>query len=63
MCRTCSSPSKITNPVIPQQAGVIPMPTGNHYQCVLLRYIERATSAANPGNVRQLQQQYGLING
>ena len=31
---------KITNPLIPQQAGVIPMPTGNHFvrrSCALLR--------------------------
>ena len=27
---------KITNPLIPQQAGVIPMPTGSHYQGLVL---------------------------
>ena len=39
---------KITNPLIPQQAGASPMPTGRHYQGLVLRYIERAASAANP---------------
>ena len=39
---------KITNPLIPQQAGVIPMPTGGHDQGLVLDDIERAASAANP---------------
>ena len=43
MCRTYSP-----NPLIPQQAGVIPTSTGSHYQGILLRYIERAASAAKP---------------
>ena len=39
---------------MPQQAGVVPMPTGSHYvvpgihQGLVLRYIERAASAAKP---------------
>ena len=36
---------KITNPLIPKQAGVIPTPTGSHYEGLVLRYIERAASA------------------
>ena len=39
---------KIKNPLIPQHAGVIPMATGSHHQGLVLRYIERAASAANP---------------
>ena len=39
---------KITNPLIPQQAGVISMPAGSQYQGLVLRYIERAASAAKP---------------
>ena len=39
---------KATNTLIPQQAGVIPIPTGSHYQGLVLRYIERAASATNP---------------
>ena len=45
---------KITNPLIPQQAGVIPMPTGSHYHGLVLCCIERAASAAKPLYIYQL---------
>ena len=39
---------KITYPLISQQAGVVAMPTGSHYQGPVLSYMGRAASAPNP---------------
>ena len=48
---------EVINPLIPQQADVIPMPTGSHDQGLVLRYIERAASAANHGICIYIVQQ------
>ena len=39
---------KITNLLMPHDAGIIPVSAGSHYQGLVLRYSERAASAAKP---------------